>query len=247
MKYLKTFERWGREFIADIREFFSNLKKITYYFKDYYKVDKFFTEISKEIGLKKPMWFFGFTNSTESFYSPIIDQITSKLHIIYPMILKNDYQGIYDWCNDENKSGYNFFEISTKKGIVASIENHISKVIAKDLPTDGNEKGVYKPYYNIKFWNYSIVYSNKREFEELKNIVDEMIKKSDLNDDYNFHVYSTDRIIEITVVHKNKINFTSEQLKEIEEAKEFGQKKYEHLQHLIADKKIIDTGYKYNL
>ena len=237
MKYLKTYESWGVDLVYHIREFFSNLKKLTYFFEDYYEIEQFFGEMANKMELRKPMTFFGFTTGSSSF--PIVDTVTSKIHLLFDMSLKSDYIGIYNWCNT-NKNSYNYFEKDDRHGIYSKLENHISEEIAKAVHDEH-----FRPY--MMFGTFNSRWDKKYETKELRVIAEKITKESKLNDKYTFSIYLSGNKIEISIIAKERIKFNSKQLAEIEEAKEFGEEKYKHLKHRIDNKKLIDTSNKYNL
>lgn len=243
MRFIKTYERWGVELVTDIREFFSNLKKLTFFFDDYYEIQDFFGEMANKMELRKPMIFFGFTTGGSSF--PIVDKVTSKIHLLFDMTQKSDYIGIYNWCNNNKNSGYNYFEKDDRHGLHSSLGNHISDEIAKAVHGDDD----FRPY--MEFSTFNSMWDKKYETKELRVIAEKMTKESKLNDKYTFRIYSSDNRIEVSIIAKERIKFDSKQLAEIEEAKEFGEEKYKHLKHRIDNKKELDElnnqTNKYNL
>jgi len=192
--------------------------------------------------LRLPMTFFGFT--TGSFFKPIVDKVTSKIHLLFDMTLKNDYIGIYNWCNTNKNSDYNYFEKDDRHGIYSKLENHISQEIAKAVHDED-----FRPY--MEFGTFNSMWDKKYETKELRKIAEKITKKSKLNDKYTFSIYSSDNKIEISIIAKERISFNTKQLAEIEKAKEFGEEKYKHLKHRIDNKKELDKlnkqTTKYNL
>jgi hypothetical protein len=240
MKYIKTYEYWGYDKpIDDIREFFSNLKILSYYFEDYHKINDLFKEIGDEIGEKVPMCYFGVTNESESQFIPIVNTVTKHIHKIFDMIVKSDYKGIYDYCNNSN--GYIYFE-RTRNGQLkgVSIDNHLSKEISNVLSYSDR---IMKVYYSCKF-NHSRWTDNKYETtKEKKNVIANVIEKNNLKNKYNISNYY-DNSNEIRIISKNNIELNSEQLKEIEKAKEYGLEKYKYLKEIEP---ILKNSNKYNL
>jgi len=250
MTHIKSYnESFFDKKITDIREFFSNLKLITYHFEDYHIFNKFKTDIENELHTKCGMPFFGFTLHG-SFFDPIIDTVTVELHKMFDMIVKNDYQGIYDDCNTK-KFGYNYFEIyekSTKYYLY--LENHISKVISSNI---NDER--FTPYYDISFRTRIFTNSEKIEEEKETKVINDLINKYSLNDKYDISRYNEGSRREIRIISKNRIKLNSEQEKEIEKAKLFGLHKYEELKERIPGQiqhndlidSIIKNKNKFNL
>jgi hypothetical protein len=230
MKHIKTYEKWGKEYIIDIREFFSNLKILSYLYKDYYNFLNLFDEIDTKLNTKHSMPFFGFTSEGESQYSPIIDTVTKVLHKIFDMIVKNDYQGIYDWFNDE-KNGFFYFDKPGKRPYF-TVKNYISEQLTRDL------NFLVKPYFSTKFNTYD-KYNYNEKINKSKDIL-EIAKESPLYEKYIFRVWEN----EMRIIAKQRDTFTPSQLEEIERAKEFGLEKYKHLKPLADAQE--HTG-KYNL
>lgn len=247
MKHIKHYnEGYMKAPIIDIREFFSNLKLITYHFEDYDIFNNFKNDIAKELKTNCEMQFFGFTNSSEFCFFPIIDTVTSELHKMFNMIRNNDYQGIYDGCN-ELKFGHNRFLFYTKSGkYFTSLENHMSTVIARELD---DEK--FKPYYYFRFKTRSFNNSEKIEEEKEKNIINDIIDKYSLNDKYNISIYNSGSRRELKIISKNRIILSTEQEKEIEEAKLFGLHKYEKLAKMLSTEEdynnTLDKTNKFNI
>lgn len=225
MRNIITYESYYRKTLeTDIRTFFSNLKMLSYFFEDYYKFNDFLDEIQNDTGVWHDMSFFGFTNEFQ--YIPLVDTVTKHIHRIFHLIIESDYQKIYDYCNSE-RSDYNYFE----KKYNYNFSNHMSEELSKLLYYDD-----LKPYFSTR-------YNTKLGVIKVSNDIENIIKKSDLNDKYNMNYYSK----EIRIIAKNRITFNAKQLEEIEKAKEFGLVKYEYLQFCIKNKSLIVTGDKYNL
>jgi hypothetical protein len=222
MKYIKQYENLNNNYIPDIREFFSNLKKITYLFEDYYNFLDLFDEINKKLNVKHTMPFFGFTNGSQ--FSPIVDTVTKELHKIFDMAVKNDYKGIYDGCNEE-KFGWNYFDKQTK--IYFTIENHISITIAKAL----NTKYLDKPYFDTRFKKYDKY--NILDKTDINDKILEIANESSLSKKYKINVWEN----EMRIIAKKREDFTPSQLEEIEIAKEFGLEKYKYIKPLVDAKK----------
>lgn len=247
MKYIKRYnEGYMEEKINDIREFFSNLKMITYHFEDYDIFNKFKNDIEKVLNTTCGMSFFGFTNLSECLYIPIIDTVTVQLHRMFDIILNNDYQGIYEGCN-ERKFYYNtFFEYDNKGKYYVKLKNHISEVISKQVNDED-----FKSYYHILFRTRSFNNSEKIEEEKETNIINSIIDKYNLNDKYTISIYSSGSRRELNIIRKNRIVLNSGQEKEIEEAKIFGLQKYEELKKLQSTQddynNTVDKTKKFNI
>jgi len=233
MKYIKhNNENYMNKKITDIREFFSNLKMITYHFEDYNIFNIFKTDIENELNVKCEMPFFGFSNLSESFFIPIIDTVTVQLHKMFNMIINNDYIDIYDDCNS-GKLGYNRFIIYEKNGkYFSKIGNHMSDIISREV---NDEK--FKSYYYIRFRTRSFNNSEKIEEEKETNIINDIIDTHNLNDKYNISIYSSGSLREIKIISKNRIILNSYQKKEIENSKLFGFDKYQELEKLLSKQK----------
>jgi hypothetical protein len=227
MKYIKQYEDFGKEYIYDIREFFSNLKKLTFLFEDYHNFLDLFDEIDTKLNIKHKMPFFGFTNDFQ--FSPIVDTVTSQLHKIFDMTVQNDYQGIYDGCNEE-KYGWNYFDKKSRPYF--TIESHISKTLAKAL------NFLDKPYFDTKFIKYTDYHFIDKT--DMSNKIKNIIKDSTINKKYNIKVWEN----EVRIIAKKRIDFTPAQLEEIEKAKEFGLEIYKHLKPLADAQKHLT---KYNM
>lgn len=229
MKHLKQYESYGTKIITDVREFFSNLKILQIYFEDYTEYNNFSDEIINKTGLYDTMAFFGFTNNSHSQYSPIVNTVTTHLHPLLEIAKNNDWKGIYDYCN--NSTSYIGFERTWG----FTYENHIGEEIAKAL------NFIPLPYYNLKFKNIDATNKYNREYikitESQYNKTEQIIADSVLNKKYDIELRNYDKKMEINIIRKEKPNLTPIQEKEIEEAKDFGQKMYDELTMKMAGKK----------
>ena len=251
MKFIKHYNEGYNmtEKITDIREFFSNLKLITYHFEDYHIFNKFKNDIEKELNTTCGMSFFGFTINGR-FFDPIIDTVTVELHKMFDIIVNNDYQGIYDGCNERKFGGnrFEYYERNTKYYLY--LENHISKVISSNVNDDR-----FTPYYDIRFRTRIFTNSDKIEEEKETKIINDIIDKYNLKEKYEILIDSSGSRREIRIIRKNRIILNSKQKKEIEKAKLFGLHKYEELKERIPGQiqhndlidSIIKNKNKFNL
>ena len=228
--------------IVDIREFFSNLKMITYHFEDYYIFNKFENDIENELNTKCDLSFFGFTINGV-FFDPIIDTVTVELHSMFDMIVNNDYQSIYDKCNDNKfwHNGFEYYDRNSKYYIY--LGNHISKVISSNVNSE-----IFTPYYDIRFRTRIFTNSDKIEEDKEAKIINDIIYKYNLNDKYEITIWSEGSRREIRIIRKNRMILNFEQKKQIEEAKLFGLQKYEYLKERmpaqIENNILIDSIIK---
>ena len=235
MKYIKTFEDSRFALIKDVREFFSNLKKLSYLFEDYYKFNQLIEVIKIKTHMRSERAIFYFTNNSESQYFPIVNTISEIIHKIFDMIVKNDYEGIYDYLNHE-KNGFYYFE---KYGKYTSFETQTlaTEEVAKALSFSE------KPAYRIKFRHD---FGDNSKMSEKENMIRKIIQNSELSKKYNIKIYVSGNI-ELNIIPKEALIYNAEQLKEIENAGEFGQKKYDFLEPLENSNINGSDVYKYNL
>lgn len=234
MKFLKTYELHA-EINYDIREFFSNLKKITIYFKDYDLFNNTFNKVCNDLNFRKEMSFFGFTNDSNTSFHPIIDYVSRELHNVFDLAEKNEWQKIYDFFNS---SQLNYFE--DFKRFYFSLDTAISKKLAQSL----NERVKY-PYYYTKI--YSRTWHEKVTDDQMKNIKNIL----ESNIDQEKYKIDVDRlnntIVELEIISKIIPEFSKKDLYEIEKAKEFGIKKYDELKNYIDNIDILKKSTKYNI
>jgi len=243
MKYIKHYnESLNNTTIDDIREFFSNLKKFSYDFKDYYNIIELTHKIEKEIDNNSDMTFFGYTNS--SVFIPIVSTVTTHLHKMFDMIVANDYQGIYDYCNSKDSFFNYFIEMHENGRYYSKLKNHISTVLSKSLNNNN-----FKPYYELCI-RKDAYKNNKYSLSEQYDIIKDILNKSSLNDEYDLDYYMSNRIY-IKIIKKDNVILNSKQLKEIEIAKNFGLEKYNELYELLLkqeeNNETVDMAKKFNV
>jgi hypothetical protein len=240
MKYIKTRESYGYdESKIDIREFFANLKKFSYDFKDYYNFKNFLFDAQKEINANKlqqkfELSYFGYTNG--SFFIPIIDKLTIELHKIFQLIIDEKYDEIYEYFNSDKSISK--FEYIKPKYFSFSTKTYCTKELARLFQKN------FKPYYKTRI-SFN---KNKNDKDKIIKILEKFAEESKLNKDYNISIYSEGEWnVDVRFIKKIENIYTSEQELKIQEAREFGNKKYKDL---CWNNNNIDTFkdmIKYNL
>jgi len=246
---MKTYKQFNEAYHSnnderiDIREFFANLKKFSYDFKDYYKFKSFLLDAKNKIDARKlllhnnlqysfDMSYFGYTNDSETFYMPIIDNLTRELHKIFSLIVDEDYEEIYEYFNSDKSMSR--FEYMTPKYVSFSTKTYNTEKLARAFEKD------FKPYYETK------IRSNRDDKKEITKILEKLIEESNLSKDYNFSMYG-DWFIDVRIIKKVENTYTPEEELKIQEAREFGMRKYEILKWRQDNKETFIDGMKYNL
>jgi hypothetical protein len=153
------------------------------------------------------------------------------------MAVDSDYDAIYNYFKNKN---FGDFE---SKGRNGNTYYRVKSHTAEELEKQVNSQYINKPYFETNY-NRRRTWGDEGNNEKDYKTIKEIIAKSDLNDKYNIKVWNDERKNEVIIIHKNAPILNSEQLEEIEKAKEYGLKKYNYLLPLVG---MGDHVNKYNI